>query len=241
MRYAIFSDVHSNLQALESFIADARKERIDVYLCGGDIVGYCANPAECIAVVREFSQQIIAGNHDWACAGKCDIEYFNPLAKEVVFWTADRLDREEKEFLSSLPLIYRNEHLTLVHGSLQEPEMFRYMMDEEVVEETFNLMRTPICFVGHTHRPGVFTKEADRIFYTKESAVKLRPKARYIINAGSVGQPRDFNNRAAYCIFDTEARTVVIKRVEYDIKEAQRRMQEAGLPEYLRERIAAGR
>lgn len=242
MRYGIFSDIHSNVEALDAVIEAYKKEGIDKYLCIGDIVGYAANPKECIEKTKMLAMITVAGNHDKACVNLFCADYFNSLAKEAVIWTQQNLDDQSRYFLEHLPLIYKNEDLTMVHGTLEEPQDFNYMTDGYTASKTFELLETDICFVGHAHVPGAFIKsENGRIQYQSENNIAIKEKNKYIINVGSVGQPRDGNPKAAYCIYDTKEKNVQIKRTNYDVQAARRKIINAGLPGFLGERLLAGR
>lgn len=242
MRYGIFSDVHGNLQALEAVLRAYRKERIDGYFFAGDVVGYGANPHECIQVINDLGAVCIAGNHDWAVIGKIDTWYFNSIAKEAVLWTKQKSSQQDFDFLNKLKLVEKSKDFILVHGTLQEPSYFHYLADERQAEVMFRLMDRDVCFVGHSHVPGVFIKnQKGQIRYFSSQEVKLEEGFRYIVNVGSVGQPRDNNPMAAYCIFDTEEKVVLIKRANYDVEEAQQRILSAGLPAFLASRLAQGR
>ena len=242
MRWGIFSDIHSNLEALQAVIKAYKSEGIDEYLCLGDVVGYGANPAECIEATKDITQIIIAGNHDWAVAGLFSLEYFNDWAKQAVIWTQKKIDSAERNFLASLRLIYENEDFILVHGSLDQPGEFNYMTDSQRASQTFALMKKTICFLGHTHSADIFIQDKEgRIDYQREARLKLKEGYRYIVNVGSVGQPRDDNNKASLCIYDTAKGEVLIKRVSYDIKSAQEKIVVAGLPPFLAARLSMGR
>ncbi|MBU3933542.1 metallophosphatase family protein [bacterium] len=241
MRWGIFCDIHANLEALDAVLAALAGERIDRYLCLGDIVGYGANPRECIAEIKKIDAPTIAGNHDWAAVGLFDIAYFNPAAKAAVLWTRQNLAYEDKEFLKNLDLIHREEELTLVHASLQNPGQFEYILDISSAARTFELLRTRLCFIGHSHAPLIFIKEGENYSFTFQAKVKLKASRMYIINAGSVGQPRDADPRASYVVYDSESEDVEIKRVPYDVQKAQEKIIKAGLPTTLAERLAAGR
>jgi len=242
MRYGIFSDIHSNLEALEAVIVAYKKETIDKYLCGGDIVGYAANPNECIKKVRELALITVAGNHDWASVNLFATDYFNPLASEAVSWTTHNLNEGGRHFLEQFQLIYKNEDLTLVHSTLDDPQDFNYMTDDYVAAKTFQLLETNICFIGHTHIAEVFIRGQDeRVYYQGNSEIDIKEGNKYIINVGSVGQPRDGNPQAAYCIYDTERKKVQIKRINYDIHTAREKIIAGGLPGFLGERLLVGR
>lgn len=241
MRYGIFSDVHANWEALQAVLSALSKENIDEYLCLGDLVGYGSNPGECVEAVKEVSRITVAGNHDWASIGLFSTAYFNTQAAEAIIWTGQRLDEASREFLGSLELTYANDDLTLVHGSLNEPDMFNYVTDIWEAEWTFNLLHSGVCFIGHLHVPGVFVRHSDNIHYFSWDSFKLSPEKKYIVNVGSVGQPRDGNPEAAYCIYDSQAQQVEIKRVAYDVQAARNKIIEAGLPRILGERLLKGR
>jgi putative phosphoesterase len=242
MRYGIFSDIHSNLEALVAVIEAFKKESIDTYLCVGDLVGYAANPNECVETVKTLTNIVVAGNHDWAAVNLSSVDYFNPNAREAILWTRKNLNDLSRLFLESLKLKYKNDDLTLVHGTLNNPKDFNYMTDGYIAEETFRLMENNICFVGHTHIVGIFIKDKDEyISYQRNDSSSIRPENKYIVNVCSVGQPRDGNPRASYCIFDTNRKEVIVKRINYDIKAARKKIIKAGLPKFLGDRLLLGK
>lgn len=240
MRYAIFSDIHSNLPAFNAVLEEYRKEKIDKYFCAGDIVGYAANPSECLELIKELNPVIVAGNHDYAAVDLTDIEYFNPLAKKAVIWTKSVLNEQEKGFLKGLPLVFEGKEFAMVHAALESPEEFEYLTNEYIAKRTFNLMKGNLLFVGHTHVAGIFIQENKKISYTDSEKIKLKPNLRYIVNAGSVGQPRDGNPGPSFCILDAESMILEIRRVAYDIELAQKGIIDAGLPSYLADRLLIG-
>lgn len=241
MRYGIFSDVHANLEALKAVISAYQKEDIDIYLCGGDVIGYGADPNECVELVKKTAMITVAGNHDWAGVDLFPVDYFNPYAKQAILWTKRNLTEQSRYFLESLKLVYKNEDLTLVHGTLDNPIEFNYILDDYTARLTFQLMETPLCFIGHSHVTGIFIQEQDqRIYYQQISYLKLKDKFKYIINVGSVGQPRDGNPYSAYCVYDTDKKEIFIKRTNYDIQTAYTKILNAGLPKSLAERILVG-
>ncbi len=241
MRYGIFSDVHSNLEALSAVISEYRQERIDRYFCIGDIVGYATDCRDCIGMVKDLQAEVVAGNHDWGASGQLNLEYFNPEAKEALAWTTKILGRQESDFLRALPLVHREENFILVHGTPDGPQEFYYLNNYNEAERAFAILDRQICFVGHTHRPGVFVETEENLFYKPLGNLQLEDKKKYIINVGSAGQPRDADARAAYVIYDTESKTVQLKRIGYDFKVTQKKILQAGLPEFLAERLAEGR
>ncbi len=242
MLNAIFSDMHSNLQAYEAFLKDCKKEKIDRYYCIGDIVGYGANPKECIKLTQELNCPLVCGNHDWAAAGKMSCDYFNQYPKEAILWTQQNIDEADKNYLSNLAFVYEEDGLTLVHGSLNLPEEFNYILDVESAIYNLRLQKTRLCFIGHSHVPVVFFKAKDSyVNYTTEPQIKIEPELFYLINVGSVGQPRGGNWRLCYCIYDDEKNNLRFKRLEYDVKTASKAILNAGLPPYLAHRLEKGR
>lgn len=241
MRYGIFSDVHANWEALEAVVKAFEKEAIDTYLCVGDIAGYGANPNECIKKVEALAKVCVAGNHDWASVDLLDMEWFNPEAAQALHWQRRQFNEQAACFLRSLEPVYRNKDLTLVHGTLDSPQEFRYMYSSDTAAATFALMKTPASFIGHTHLPGVFVAgEDNRLHYSRQSRVTLKENARYIVNVGSVGQPRDGEPSAAYCVYDTDKASIEIKRVPYDAGCARQKIIAAGLPHFLGDRLLKG-
>lgn len=243
MRYGIFSDIHGNLQALEAVTKALSREAIDQYCCLGDIVGYGANPHECIETVKGLETVSIAGNHDWAVIGKTDTADFNPLARAAIDWTKVHASPEDLNFLNRLELIFKNEEFILVHGALPVPEIFYYLEPDDIASAArmFFVMENRLAFIGHTHLPGIFMERGSDIRCLRDWQIRMKPGIRYIVNVGSVGQPRDGNPLAVYGIYDTNQQTVSLKRISYDIPEAQRRIIAAGLPYFLASRLATGR
>lgn len=242
MRYAILSDIHANLEGLVQVLNNLRKDSIDAYYCLGDIVGYGANPNECIDEIRKVDCISLAGNHDWAAAGAIPLDYFNDFAREAVMWTRTVLTTRNNAALGQLQLVLSDPAMTMVHGTLINPGDFHYMFNSGNALETFEVMRTGVCFVGHTHVAGVFIQDSTGgISFNAKPVILIEKNRKYIVNVGSVGQPRDNNPKAAYCVFDTGAMTVEIKRVVYDAAAARRKILNAGLPHFLADRIMVGR
>ena len=242
MRYGIFSDIHSNTEALDVVLALFKKEGVEKYLCLGDIVGYGAEPQECIAKIRALKPIVIGGNHDWGCVEMTPVEYFNTYAREALFWTKSRLNVEELNFLRSLESVHSFEEITLVHGSLDFPEEFHYIFDIESATSTLELLKTKICFVGHSHLPMVLSLDQEGTIHVHRGGkAELGKNERYLVNVGSVGQPRDGDPRASCAIYDSEKEIVEIKRVPYDIRATQQKIIQAGLPRVLATRLSEGR
>ena len=251
MRYLILSDIHANLTALEAVLADSDLSHIDRVFCLGDVVGYGPRPNECIEKVRELSDFCIVGNHDWAAIGRTPIVEFNPAAMESAEWTQEALTDENRAYLEGLPEIVVDNEVTLVHGSLRNP-VWEYITSTAVAAGTFALQETPICFHGHTHVPVIIADlEEDEASnpYSEVPQVTV-PSAgqrtsvtgsRFLVNPGSVGQPRDGDPRASYLIYDDEVRHVEHRRVAYPLERTQEMIRAEGLPESLALRLSYGR
>jgi len=242
MIYAVISDIHGNLEALLAVLECIKsyKKNIDKIICLGDIVGYGADPDECIRITREASDVILAGNHDFAVCEQTSIENFNDYARTAVLWSRDALNDEEINFLKGLPLKYREKGTDFVHSSLHRPESWRYLSGTFDTQIDFQIMEQKVLFVGHTHVPVIFENAGTKVKRLNSPELSLNPDKKYIINPGSVGQPRDRDPRASFAIFDLEKKIVEIIHVEYDIKEAQRKILDAGLPEVLATRLSYG-
>jgi len=241
MKYAILSDIHSNREALEAVLARLREYSPDAFLCLGDIVGYGADPSACLSIVRSLTDNTVRGNHDAAAVDLTDLRYFNPAARHAALWTEKTLEVEEKEYLTSLPLVKITGGMTLFHSSLDSPEEWGYITSTADARASFRLLRTGIGFFGHTHLPVVLAEAGGEISACFEDRVELNKEIRYLVNVGSVGQPRDRDPRASAGIYDSARQTVEIIRVEYPYEKTQEKIVDAGLPPFLAERLAEGR
>jgi len=239
-KYAILGDIHSNLEALDVVLADAKKKGVTHYACVGDVVGYNANPVECIQRLQELNVVTVRGNHDHYCTLAGHLEGFHPMAEEVIEWTRRQLQPDQLEFLHSLPYLHKIGGFSLVHSTLDTPEMWGYVFDNLEAEANFNYQTTQVCFFGHTHVPLLFEKKGSvkSCVYTQ---LKTAFGRKYFVNVGSVGQPRDGNPKCAYVTYDVMADEIEIHRLPYDIAQTQARIREAHLPDRLAERLALGR
>jgi diadenosine tetraphosphatase ApaH/serine/threonine PP2A family protein phosphatase len=223
MRFGIFSDVHANLEALQAVTSAYQQAHIDRYICLGDTVGYGANPNECCQIVRDLADLVILGNHDAACTGRLSTEWFNPAARAAVEGHQHMLERAHMRWLAQLPYCIELDDMLLCHGSPYQQEEFPYILDEADVATIVQQACPPsqsLIFVGHTHRGTAFIcreQPALHIWEDPHTTIHILPDHRYVINVGSVGQPRDGDWRASYGIFDTEARVFELRRVEYDV------------------------
>jgi predicted phosphodiesterase len=240
MRFAILSDTHSNLEALEAVLADARERKCTHFVCLGDIVGYNANPHECVERIRELDCPTVKGNHDEQASLPLSTSDFNELAERAIQWTRDNLTEEDKQWLRELPLRKKVRDFTIVHATLDTPAQWGYVFNNLDAAASFTYQHTTVCFFGHTHVPMVFIRD-EGVRRERIDHIRIEPTKKYMINMGSVGQPRDGNWRAAYCIYDIENNLVEQLRVKYDLAGAQQKIIKAGLPRLLAERLALGR
>jgi diadenosine tetraphosphatase ApaH/serine/threonine PP2A family protein phosphatase len=240
MRYGIFSDVHSNLEAFSAVIDFFSRSHIDQYLFAGDIVGYGADPGQCIDLLKKLDPVSAAGNHDWAVAGRISTDNFNEHAAAAVSWTRECLGPIEKMFLSQQRSVCETDEFCIVHGTLVNPEKFDYMLDIGRANCTMQILKQELCFVGHTHIPGAFVDCGGGLSYSKNSILQVRGDSRAIIDCGSVGQPRDGDPRACCCIFDSDKSLLTWHRIAYDHRAAGKKIREAGLPESLAVRLELG-
>ncbi len=229
MRFALISDIHGNLEALTVALEAIDKRGVDSIVCLGDIVGYGADPVECLDIVRAKASTVILGNHDAAAIGSEDLAYFNDKARSAALWTQAVLSAKDKDYLRTLPLLYLDKDLHFVHGTPLYPEDWNYIFTAYDTQGQYEAIQGEVCFVGHSHVPGDFKEKRDDTGTGKR-----------IINVGSVGQPRDRDPRLCCAIYDTESKEVEFVREEYDIKSAAAKIRKAGLPVFLAERLEWG-
>lgn len=232
MRVAIISDIHSNLEALEKAFEIIEKKNIDEIVCLGDLVGYGASPNECIDLTRQRAGHVLMGNHDQAAFDLSQTENFNRHARTAAYWTNQTLTPENLEYLKGLPLQCAFDDLTFVHSSPKEPEQWNYIFSAYEARPNFEFFQTRVCFIGHTHIPGIFPEDM--------KTRKISRDSRYMINVGSVGQPRDGNWRLSFGVFDTTEWTYEVIRSEYDVQRASEKILASELPRFLADRLLAG-
>ena len=265
MKYVIFSDVHSNLEAFQSMLEVCRKEGAEKYICLGDIVGYGANPQECLQMLWSLDLvAMVRGNHDeYVASDDEEMAGFNDNAKAAVSWTRKQLNAEEREWLGKLPLHSNlpGLPLTIVHATLDTPDNWGYVFDGHHAVDNFSYQLTQLCFCGHSHVPVAFrkrpvtmgdksietlanwarkTRDRDDFTDSDNLLIELEAGYKYLFNIGSVGQPRNRDPRASFCIYDDFEKTVTRYRVPYNVAAAQAKIREAGLPERLATRLATG-
>jgi len=244
MKFGIISDIHSNAEAMDGVLE--HMEEVDEIICLGDIVGYGADPNYCIKRIKDLNCKCIGGNHDFGVIGKVNINYFNYVAKAAILWTSHQLNKENIEFLLSLNKKLKIEdNVFAVHGSPQEP-ILEYILDKNSASLIFKKYNFKIYFIGHSHLAGCFSFDENNnkinyMDFSNGGYIEILKNKRYIINCGSVGQPRDGNSRASYGIYDTNLKKVVINRVSYPIYQTKKKIINAELPRILAERLSIGR
>ncbi len=239
-RIGIFSDIHGNLHALEAIMSALKEENLEQLFCCGDIVGYGANPNECIEMIRDLNCPVVVGNHDYAALGLANIEYFNEVAREAISWTSKVLTKDNRKYLKTLPFTHTEETFLFVHASPRAPEEWNYIINMGQAELNFHYFEQQICFIGHSHQPFIVGMRNGVLSRLGPVSTEIVEDTRYLINVGSVGQPRDRDPRACYAICDMNEKVVHIKRVDYDVEGAQNAILDNNLPRELAERLAYG-
>lgn len=245
MRYLIVSDLHGNWEALESVLRSATSQ-YERAICCGDLVGYGADPNLVVEWVRANCTVVVRGNHDKACTGMDDLEWFNPVARAAALWTQDSLTAENVEYTRTLPQgPILEDGFQVVHGSPFDED--EYVIAAEEAGQAFGYLECRLAFFGHTHVQGGFIWNRSRVEIIHCASagdgqiMEIDPECAYLINPGSVGQPRDGDPRSAYALYDSDSRVVTYRRVDYDVERAQKRIRDSGLPPILADRLSVGR
>jgi len=246
MRLAVIADIHSNREALDSVLARIDQEGVDAIVNLGDLVGYNASPNECLEMLQGRNVWSLAGNHDLALLDPERAQHFNIIAYEALMWCRQQVRPEFLEFLQGLPLLRKLPGSFLAcHGTPANPDTYiaYHFQGKRVLKDLSKHSDLRVCFFGHTHRRALWYRDIRGKVALRQispATMQLSPEEHYLINPGSVGQPRDGNPEAAYAIFDDEESSIQFKSVPYDVSGAQRRILAAGLPPYLAERLALG-
>ena len=246
MRYLIVSDLHANWEALEAVVRHA-KGQYDRSLCCGDLVGYGADPNSVVEWVRGNCAVIVRGNHDRACTGQEDLEWFNPVARAAALWTLENLSADNVSYVRDLPQGPAFvEGIQVLHGSPCDED--DYVVGADQAAQAFTYLESRLAFFGHTHLQGGFIWNQERVetipaiaLRSDRQSLDIDSSGGYLLNPGSVGQPRDGDPRAAYALYDSDRGVVDYYRVDYDVETAQRKIRDAGLPSFLAERLSIGR
>lgn len=241
--YAVLGDIHANIDALNAVLDDARAQGVTHFVCVGDVVGYNAAPAACIRAVRdELGCPCVRGNHDhYVSDPGTNLADFHPSAAQVVEWTRSQLAADDVQWLHDLSLQKPVMGFMLVHATLDKPDHWGYVFENQQAEANFSYQYTPLCFHGHTHVPIIYSNEPGGVVHYQPRDFTLELGQRLFINVGSVGQPRDGDPRASYVVYDMAARQIRFRRVAYDVQAAMARNRLAGLPEKCASRLEIGR
>ncbi|MBN1689169.1 MAG: metallophosphoesterase family protein [Candidatus Omnitrophica bacterium] len=237
MKIAIMADIHSNWEALEAAASYIKKEKVDGIIHLGDVVGYGANPNECFDWVQQHVDVNLMGNHEKAVITPQIREGFNPLAAEAIAWTEKVLDESYRDIIRGLPYVHVKDRLVFFHGSLDEPEMFFYLKSYEDAVASLKLLEGNIGFFGHTHIPTLIEGKSKMARHLQPGVMRLRGNEKYLINPGSIGQPRDRDPRLAFGLFDDKAYSFELIRLKYDNQTAAKKIKSVGLPTYLADRL----
>jgi len=240
MKYAVIADIHANLEALEVVLDDARTQNCTHYCCVGDVVGYNANPKECLDIIRNMGMPCVKGNHDEYCSSDEALDGFNPHAAEAVNWTRKQLTEEDRQWLRDMKYVRLVGSFSMVHATLDGPQRWGYVFDKLAAAASFTYQNTSVCFFGHTHVPVAFIRDSV-VRGGTYSKFKVEAGRKYFVNVGSVGQSRDGVAKATYVIYDLNEQSIELRRLDYDIPKAQKKILEAGLPPRLAERLAYGK
>jgi len=241
LRYGILGDIHGNIEALDAVLALLEEQDVDHFISVGDIVGYGADPVACIDRIRDIGATVVAGNHDWAAVGKLDTAFFNVYAKSAMDWTSEQLDKEHKDWLLNLPLsVQVSDEITVAHATLDAPDQFDYIQTYYDAARSINAMETPVCFLGHSHVPLAFLAQ-ETLTLSVSTRIDLTDISKALINVGSIGQPRDENPKAAYAYLDTKTNIYELRRATYAMDKTCLKIEKAGLPQILSDRLKFGR
>jgi diadenosine tetraphosphatase ApaH/serine/threonine PP2A family protein phosphatase len=240
---AVFSDIHSNLEALEAVLADMDALGVQRRVCLGDIVGYAANPGKCLKLVRSLGCPVLKGNHDAFAASDDAMDDMRDVAEIGIKFARQKLTVEELEYLGGLPLTMVDGDCEFVHASLHRPEDWTYLVRREALRENFKAQMRRLCFGGHTHVPGVWhlSRSGELRSLGKQGRIDLPTDGKILINAGSVGQPRDLCRDACYAIYDPSLNSIEFRRIAYDVSKTKRKITRAKLPPFSAQRLSLGR
>ena len=243
LRVAAISDIHGNLHALEAVLAAIEARGIEAIVCLGDVVGYGADPERCVQAIREREIPTVAGNHDRVAAGLEEPSDFNLIAQLAIGWTAEQLSESSRTWLAELPLTLELPALDLhlAHANPALPATWQYVLDPETAEVCLQTVAERVSVVGHSHIPAVFELFGDDVALVEGNVVRVRPGGRYLVNAGSVGQPRDGAWQAGFAVLEPGGERIEIVRVDYDLEGAGQAIVDAGLPPVLARRLGEGR
>lgn len=240
MKFAILADIHANLEALQTVLEDAKNAKCTHYACLGDVVGYNANPKECLDIIRGMGMPCVKGNHDEYCSIDEHLEGFNPAAAEAVQWTRSQLTADDRKWLRELKYLRLVTSFTIVHATMDAPQRWGYVFDKLAAAASFTYQNTAVCFFGHTHVPVAFIRDS-MVRGGTYSKFRVEPGKKYFVNVGSIGQSRDGVPKATYVIYDMDDQSIELRRLDYDMATTQKKIIAAGLPHRLADRLPEGR
>jgi len=240
VRYAILGDIHGNWEALGAVLADIRRSGVDQHVCVGDIVGYNPDPARCLEQVRDLGTLVVQGNHDFFTVHPPGAMDMSAVAAAAIEWTCANLEDDHRQYLAGLPKNRTFDDVSVVHNTLEQTRHWQYVLGVDDANRSFAHQDSGVCFIGHTHVPVVFKKKKGLVTIARYKTIELDPDSKFLVNVGSVGQPRDRDPRAAYVIYDSDTRQVALKRVAYEVGRTQEKIRKAGLPLWLALRLAFG-
>ncbi len=242
MKYALLSDIHGNLEALQAVLRDIESNQVEKIHCLGDVIGYGADPVACLDLVQQHCEVKLMGNHEFAAIGLSSTEHYNEAAQVATEWTRKQLTDHELDIINGFEIKHTIADVLLVHSSPYDPERWHYILTPASAAQAFANFDERICFFGHSHLPQIYMEQEDGLPRCLVGHDFMPDdEGRYLINVGSVGQPRDEDPRACYTIFDTEEGEVTYHRVEYDIERTQSKMAQASMPQMLISRLKLGR
>ena len=236
MIVAIISDIHANLEALQRVLEYLKENKVDKVYCLGDVIGYGPNPNECIDLIRDTCEVVLMGNHDYAAIGFGDIQNFNEYAKFSTLWTREKLWAENVEFIKIWPFISELDNSYFVHASPKNPSNWDYVLSISEAQKHLKIFSQKVCFIGHSHVPVIFSKND----HYRQNKFVLKKSQKYLVNVGSVGQPRDGDPRSCFVIYDDETNKIEYVRLDYEIQKTYDKIIRAGLPVFLAERLLKG-
>ena len=239
MRYAVIADIHANLDALQVVLEDIKLQKCTHVVCLGDVVGYGADPKQCLDIIRDMNIPVVKGNHDEYIGVDDNPDGFNDAAAAAVNWSRAQLLPDDRKWLRDLKYFRLVANFSIVHATLDAPQRWGYVFEKLEAAASFTYQNTQVCFFGHTHVPVAFIRDTG-VRGGTYSKFRVEPGKKYFVNVGSVGQPRDRNPKSAYVIYDLPQQTIEIRRLDYDIAAQQRKIIAAGLPVRLAERLATG-
>lgn len=238
MKYAIISDIHGNVEALKNVLTHLESEEISQIICLGDVVGYGPKPNECVELIKERTDVCLMGNHDHAVLGLTDVNHFNQYARDAVLWTRRTMTQYNKTFLENMPFTSTAKEALFVHATPLEPQEWHYIFSADEARRNLDSIKQRVAFIGHSHIPVVFSYK-DGIIDKEELTLDLK-NDRYIINVGSIGQPRDGDPRSCFVLFDDDIGELSYRRLEYPVETTYQQIVDSQLPSFLAMRLFAG-